>query len=250
MTARFKPEVLTCPEPSSCTVAVAELSSLAQSGKLPVTTIDAGTTWNRVYDSRFGHMEFNPGFGNARFSPFDSAVDGKRIATIYLAGTMEAALLEGALRDVDLVGVPEADEESFQGLLHIELTPQESFTVVDLRDRQLAALGLGREAVSSSASQHYPCTRTIAKAIHGSMPDAGGILWHSRQVEVNGLPSRRCLFSSRSGCLRGGLRSSVATAAARSGRSTRVTVGLSSTGFLSVLGCLLPITGDPGCQSV
>lgn len=193
MTARFKPEVLTCPEPSSCTVAVAELSSLAQSGKLPVTTIDAGTTWNRVYDSRFGHMEFNPGFGNARFSPFDSAVDGKRIATIYLAGTMEAALLEGALRDVDLVGVPEADEESFQGLLHIELTPQESFTVVDLRDRQLAALGLGREAVSSSASQHYPCTRTIAKAIHGSMPDAGGILWHSRQVEVNGLPQSKVL---------------------------------------------------------
>src|SRR5699024_9113455 len=49
-------------------------------------------------------------------------------------------------------------------------------------------LGLKRPAISSSPSQHYPCTRTVAKAIHASPQNLSGIIWHSRQVEVSRLP--------------------------------------------------------------
>lgn len=188
MSPTFKPGSLTCPEPSTCTVAIHTLTDLARKGELPYTTISADTPWSRVYDSRFGHTEFNPGFGNARFSPFDSELDGNRVAAIYLAETPEAALLEGSLRDVDVDGVPEADEESFQGLLHVELLASDDMTVADLRDPQLDDLGLKRPAISSSPSQHYPCTRTAAKAIHTSPQNLSGIIWHSRQVEVSRLP--------------------------------------------------------------
>lgn len=188
MSPKFKPEALACPEPSTCTVAIAALTDLAREGQLPYTTISAGTPWSRVYDSRFGRTEFNPGFGNARFSPFNSEQDGKRVSAIYLAETPEAALLEGSLRDVDVDGVPEAEEESFHGLLHVELLASEDMKVADLRDPQLDDLGLKRPAISSSPSQHYPCTRTVAKAIHASPQNLSGIIWHSRQVEVSRLP--------------------------------------------------------------
>ena len=188
MSRAFKPEALTCPEPSTCTVAIGALTDLARKGQLPSTTIPADTAWSRVYDSRFGRTEFNPGFGNARFSPFDSELGGNRVAAIYLAETPEAALLEGSLRDVDVDGIPEAEEESFHGLLHVELLASEVFKVADLRDPQLDDLGLKRTAISSSPSQHYPCTRTVAKAIHASPQNFSGIIWHSRQVEVSRLP--------------------------------------------------------------
>lgn len=199
MSRGYAPEALTCPEPEECPVAIDKLTELARNRQLPVTTVESGTSWSRVYDSRFGHFEFNPGFGNARFSPFDSATetdsatDRRRVATIYVAATLEAALLEGALRDVDENGIPEAEEESFQGLLHAELQSAKTFTVADLRDERLESWGLDRSAVASSPSQHYPCTRTVAKAIHASDQNLSGILWHSRQVEVNDLPRAEAL---------------------------------------------------------
>ncbi|WP_025776665.1 RES family NAD+ phosphorylase [Brevibacterium sp. VCM10] len=188
MSREFKPEALTCPEPSTCTVAIETLTDLARRGRLPSTTISADTAWSRVYDSRFGRTEFNPGFGNARFSPFDSELGENRVAAIYLAGTPEAALLEGSLRDGDVSGIPEAEEESFHGLLHVELLASEEMQVADFRDPQLDDLGLKRTAISSNPSQHYPCTRTVAKAVHASRQNFSGIIWHSRQVEVSRLP--------------------------------------------------------------
>src|SRR5699024_5040838 len=67
-----------------------------------------------------------------------------------------------------------------------ELRAEQGFSVVDLRDPELAALGLDRAAVASSPQEHYPCTRTIAQAIHASPQEPAGILWHSRQAEMTG----------------------------------------------------------------
>lgn len=193
MSEEFPPEVLECPEPDECPVAIDALSGLATNGRLPVATVATGQPWSRVYHSRYGHMEFNPGYGNARFSPFDSALDGARIASICLAASPEAALLETALRDIDYENEPEVQEEDFHGYLHVELLSSESFRVADLRDEQLGVLRLERTAVSSNLSQHYPCTRTIAKAVHASTQDLSGILWHSRQAELSRQPQEEVL---------------------------------------------------------
>src|SRR5699024_12015509 len=76
--------------------------------------------------------------------------------------------LEGSLRDVDVDGVPEAEEESLHGLLHVELLASEDMKVADLRDPQLDGLGLKRPAISSSPSQHYPCT-LVSRSIDQSI---------------------------------------------------------------------------------
>jgi len=55
-------------------------------------------------------------------------------------------------------------ERSLAGLLHAELRSEEIFDVADLRDPQLAALGVGRASIASSSQEHYPCTRRIAQA--------------------------------------------------------------------------------------
>src|SRR5699024_4074781 len=119
---------------------------------------------------------------------FDSEQDGKRVSAIYLAETPEAALLVGSLRDVDVDGVPEAEEDSFHGLLHVELLASADMKVADLRDPQLDDLGLKRPAISSSPSQHYPCTRTVAKSILPSPQHLIGIIFHSRQTHDSLLP--------------------------------------------------------------
>lgn len=76
-------------------------------------------------------------------------------------------------------GIPEAEEESFHGLLHVELIASADMKVADLRDPQLDKLDLKLTTISSGPSQHYPCSRTVAKAIHASTQNFSVIIWHS-----------------------------------------------------------------------
>lgn len=46
------------------------------------TEVAPGSRWYRVYDGRFGYDAFNPGFGDTRFAPFDSAGSGDRVPTM------------------------------------------------------------------------------------------------------------------------------------------------------------------------
>lgn len=193
MSPAFPPEDLDCVDPDNCPVAISDLVAHAQAGTLPVATLDEGTQWHRIYDSRFGRTEFNPGLGNARFSPFDSKSDGERVPSLYLASSPGAALLEAVLRNLGPTGPREVDEASFVGMLHVHLDLQQSCRVADLRDNQLSLLKLSRESIASSSAEHYPCTRTVAKEIHASPQKLCGILWHSRQVEMNGLPPEEAL---------------------------------------------------------
>ena len=62
---QLPPQDLSCPEPANCPVAV----SLP---RLRTATLRAGTPMFRVYDGTWGYDEHNPGFGDARFSPFDA----------------------------------------------------------------------------------------------------------------------------------------------------------------------------------
>lgn len=187
MTQSFPEQQLTCPVPHECTVAVSPLTQLAQNGNLPTYTFSKTREWFRVYDARDGYGVPNPGWGNTRFAPFDDLQAGNRVPTMYLAESLEAALLETRLHTIHELA-PDSrhvTERSLHGYLHARVIPPVDLTVVDLRDPQLHALGLARENLAKSSYEHYPCTRKVAQAIHASPQDPDGIVWHSRQAELS-----------------------------------------------------------------
>lgn len=193
MSLSFGPDDLECPAPEHCPVAATTLTKLARAGQLPTCGIAKGSTWHRVYSSRFGHTEANPGYGDARFSPFNETGTDIRVPTVYLAKTPHAALLETVLRDVGEWVVREVSEARFYGQLHVGLEATETLEVADLRNSTLTKLNIPRPAIASSAQEHYPCTRTIAKAIHASAQNLAGIVWHSRQTEISHRPDAETL---------------------------------------------------------
>ncbi|WP_281170796.1 RES domain-containing protein [Gulosibacter molinativorax] len=139
-----------------------------------------------MYDARDGFAQSNPGYGDLRFAPFDEVATGARVPTLYLAESLAAALLETALHGVHERMPRVVSEQSLLGKLHAHVIPPTSLTLADLRDAQLARLGLGRAQIASASAEHYPCTRRVARTIHAEAPDLAGIVWHSRQAELVG----------------------------------------------------------------
>src|SRR5664280_3314524 len=68
---RPPPAGLECPDPAGCPVT-------PDLPRLTVAEMASGTARYRVYDGTWGDDEHNPGFGDARFSPFDDVGDGHR----------------------------------------------------------------------------------------------------------------------------------------------------------------------------
>lgn len=180
----FPPQDLTCPDPSGCPVRSA-LPLL----DLQVVVLDRGAPLFRCYDGTWGYDEDNPGYGDARFSPFDDAT-GARVPVLYAAQTPAAALLETVFHDVhpDAARVIYGASLVRQLLAHVALPAP--LTVVDLRDPELARLAVPREQIVTTPAEHYPCTRRLARAVHdvrtGPAARAQGLLWHSRQAELAG----------------------------------------------------------------
>lgn len=182
------PEDLACPDPPGCTVAVDTLARLAAGGFLGEVTVPTSRGWYRVYDGRDGFAQPNPGFGDTRFAPFDDARTRDRVPTMYLAESLSAALLETALHDVAEQQPRIVSESVLLGRFHARLTPPAPLLLTDLRDPELRRLGLSRRNLAASSAEHYACTRRVAKAIHASPHRPAGIIWHSRQAELNSLP--------------------------------------------------------------
>jgi hypothetical protein len=199
MTGGLPLQSLTCPDPDGCAVAVTEWESAAGDGTLPQVTAPSGRDWFRVYDARDGVAQPNPGYGDTRFAPFDDLATGARVPTLYLAETLTAALLETTFHDVAVEQPRVVTERALLGKLHGRIAPQRRLNLADLRDDALRTLRIGREQVSSSSSEHYPCTRRVARAIHASPQRVDGIIWHSRQAELNGRPAAEVvvLFADR-----------------------------------------------------
>jgi len=176
VSAGYPPQDLTCPDPAGCPIAVPDDLSGAR-----IVDFPANTEMVRVYDSTWGFDEANPGFGDARFGPFDS-VDGSRVPTMYLAQNQTGALLETVFHDAE-PGYGEVYESTLRNHCLVSLSCPHALRVVDLRDPELARMGVGRDAVASSTAEHYPCTRRLARHFHST--GAAGILWHSRQAEFH-----------------------------------------------------------------
>lgn len=186
MNGALPAQVLQCPDPAGCGVAKAKLASLADLGRVPSARLPATRVWVRVYDGNDGFNTPNPGHGNTRFAPFDDASSGARVPTMHLAETLTAALLETAFHDVHLQQPRVVSEMSFRSKLYAQLAAPRELFLADLRDDSLSALVLTREHLSNTPAEHYPCTRSIAQAVHASRQAFDGIIWHSRQAELSG----------------------------------------------------------------
>ena len=187
-------ERLTCPDPAKCPVAVDELCDAVASGALPLTVLKTDSEWFRVFNTVDGYATPNPGKGNSRFSPFDCAMTRARVPSMYLANTLEAALLETSFHDVPITPPREVNVSTLFGMAHAQVKLPTDLSVVDLRDRTLKAMGIDRSGLASSPREHYPCTRRVAKRIHASVQNIAGILWHSRQTEINSHPAAEVLM--------------------------------------------------------
>lgn len=180
--AAFPTADLTCPDPEGCPVAVTL-------PRLRTTSLRAGTAWYRVYNATWGYDEHNPGYGDARFSPIDDPTAGDRLPSMYLAATPAAALLETVFHDVHHDSGRIIYERNLRGMLLAHVRAPALATLADLRDSELARLGLRREQIVSSDAEHYPCTRRLAVATlaqaHGRR-NVHGLIWHSRQAELAG----------------------------------------------------------------
>lgn len=202
MTPPFPPEQLDCPDKAHCPV----LPTLPELG---TTKLVRGRLLHRVYDSTWGHDEHNPGFGDARFSPFDHPHPGNRVPTMYLADDPKAALLETIFHDVHHTSARTVYEQDLVGKLLAYLRVTDEAILGDLRNAELGRLGIARDSVVSSSAEHYPCTRRLAvQALsrhHGGL-DVQGLIWHSRQAELAGQPDVEVLvlFGSRYSSRRGG----------------------------------------------
>lgn len=174
------PRDLRCPDPAGCRV-VAELPAV------PGVWLEAGAPLYRVYSTKWGYDEFNPGLGDTRFAPLAAAVTGAQVPTMYLAADQIGALLETVFHEVHQQlprSIYEKDLRPF-GLAHV-LVPRRLW-LADLRDDALAAAGVGREQLVSTMREHYPCTRRVAQELHGRVINGrrvAGLLWHSRQAEL------------------------------------------------------------------
>lgn len=186
-------ERLRCPDPANCPVAVTKLTDAAESGRMPVKVLKAASEWFRVFNAADGYATPNPGKGNTRFSPFDGATTGARVASMYLAESLEAALLETSFHDVPIAPPREVNVSALLGMAHAQVKLPTDLSIADLRDASLNTLGIDRSALASSPREHYPCTRKVAKSIHSSMSGVAGIIWHSRQAEINQRPAAKVL---------------------------------------------------------
>lgn len=180
----FPPQQLNCPDPVGCPV-IDELPELT------TVTLSSGRPLFRVYDSTWGYDEFNPGWGDARFSPFDDPRSGRRVPAMYLAEGEAAALLETVFHEVHHGAGRAVYEKDLVGQLLAYVSIPEPAVLGDLRDEQLERLHISREQVVSSSAEHYPCNRRLAAQAlarrHGGA-DIQGLVWHSRQAELAGLP--------------------------------------------------------------
>ncbi|CAN5448542.1 hypothetical protein BH23ACT9_BH23ACT9_20410 [soil metagenome] len=121
-----------------------------------------------------------PGVGSSRFAPIDGA------AHTYLARTTVAALLESAFHDA----APPAPRIALASLgrwMESEVVLTDDIRLIDLRDPELARLGINRDSLVSTTPAHYPCTRRWAAALHGRAvggQSTCGEVWASRQIEA------------------------------------------------------------------
>ncbi len=182
----------TCPDSAHCPVPDPKAVDLR---RLRTYALALGATFHTSYRRSHWPSIFNgSGAGDARFSPLRARA-GSIVPTLYGAATRSVALLETAFHEVHAGGariISEAVDLRPRGL--VTLHAPDRFLLVDLRDAELARLGLERSELVSALPLHYRCTREWGEALHarkriGSVTPVG-LLWQSRTAELAQSDSR------------------------------------------------------------
>lgn len=144
--------------------------------------VAAGTKMWRVHDSQFGEAAFNPGFGDARFSPIDNP-SSEKIPTLYTGESIDVALMESVFHDVPHGGdLKTYSISKFDGQMISELTLNDDVIMAKLHGAALRGLGIQEADLIHSDASEYPHTRAWAEKIYASMPEVQGLKWKSKQV--------------------------------------------------------------------
>lgn len=149
-----------------------------------VEEIPAGTELVRVYDRRWGPLNFNPTSTSARFRPIHDH-RGTVVASTYVASDVETALSEAVLRGVTALRGGTARPRLYGlqvdplDLCLIRLT--RAVRVARLHGAGLTRLGLLRQHVIDCDEAEYPYTARWAQALWGARSRPHGIAWTSRQ---------------------------------------------------------------------
>ncbi|WP_455424472.1 RES family NAD+ phosphorylase [Dryocola sp. LX212] len=137
----------------------------------------AGTQIYRIHSKQFTAAQFNPGAGNARFSPLRNGV-----STLYGGVSTGVALMETLFHDLPV----HTDGVSFdlrraENAVHSVLAPVSDLMLADLNPRTLRKIGVTRAELLDSSASQYPLTREYALAIYEAHPELHGLQWSSRQ---------------------------------------------------------------------
>lgn len=145
---------------------------------LRTVAVRAGTEWFRAARSAHRNEPFAPaGIGNGRFSP----VEGRGHS--YLASQRSAALLESVLHEAAGPN-PRIYAAQLRPFVLLRLRMMRDVRLVDLRDGQLARLGLDRARLTGADARHYRCTQAVAERLVGTKGTAG-FVWTSRQGHLH-----------------------------------------------------------------
>lgn len=136
---------------------------------------------HRIHSDAFGPAQFNPSFGNARFSPIESAA-GNWVPTLYGATNFEGAAMETVFHDVPFAqGFKPYGKRKLAAKHYSILDPQTDLLLLDLRGLAMRKVGVDPKLVIETEKDTYPQTRLWSKACHAQCPTAQGMIWVSRQ---------------------------------------------------------------------
>lgn len=143
--------------------------------------IRKGTQIYRVHNNKYGPTVFNPGFGNARFSPI-ADINGKQIPTLYAAADAEGALMETVFHDIPIA--PGLRSFDISKMAHSSLSilrVESDIDVAELSGLSAHHLGISESLLIHSEACCYPKTRSWAEAIYASSDTIQGLTWRSKR---------------------------------------------------------------------
>jgi hypothetical protein len=169
-------------KPREC---LAALPATPDSGRrlAPPLLLQAPRLVWRVHAARFSAAEFHPGGrGSARFSPIESS-KGTPVPTLYLASTLDGALMESVFREVPTPPgeyILDLDRLRDAQMVASCLRVDRRLRLVDLSTKGLKRLGLTRARIVDTSVLEYARTRAFSARLHHTTK-AQGLVWTSKQ---------------------------------------------------------------------
>lgn len=148
-------------------------------------TWDSGRFLERIFNSvMFKAIQFNPGYGNQRFSPFEA--HGSKVPCVYAGETFEAAVSETILRSK-----LEEQDPVYRSISSADIAPlsiagitcNRNLKLLKLNEVSLQALKLTRRTFLEPGIAHYKATQIWARQLYLAFRNIDGFIWRGRWEE-------------------------------------------------------------------